>query len=88
MARSSSHCDLPPTCPIPCTFYAQAAVEPFMPRCFPGVKKLGVSREWGVRIEALVSPEGERLLLRQPVDLMVGTCFCIQVHTHSLSQVK
>jgi hypothetical protein len=43
-----------------------------MGRCFPGIGRLGLSREWGVRIESLISPEGEHLLLRNPVDLVVG----------------
>ena len=30
-----------------------------------------LSEEWGIRVEGLISPEGEHLLLRNPVDLMV-----------------
>jgi hypothetical protein len=49
------------------------AVEPYLQRCFPGIKKIGVNREWGFRIQTLISPEGECLDLQNPVNMMVGS---------------
>jgi hypothetical protein len=55
------------------------SVEPYLGRCFPGIKRLLTSCEGGVRINALVSPEGEVLPLRVPVDLVVGGRVCVCV---------
>ena len=46
-------------------------MEPFLQRCFPGIKRVVLSHEWGARIDALISPEGEKLALVNPVCLMV-----------------
>lgn len=37
------------------------AVEPYLPKCFPGVYRLQFSADWGTRVEGLISSEGEAL---------------------------
>lgn len=48
------------------------AVEPYLQRCFPGIKRIQVNQAFGCRIEALISPEGESLELQNPVNMRVG----------------
>lgn len=54
-----------------CRQHDPKAVEPYLSRCFPAIKQMKLSHEWGQRIESVVSPEGENLLLRHPVNLQV-----------------
>jgi hypothetical protein len=56
-----------------CRSHDPVSVEPYLGRCFPGIKRLYTSCEWGVRIDGLISPEGETLPLRVPVDLVVSS---------------
>ncbi|MEW5300897.1 MAG: hypothetical protein WDW36_003791 [Sanguina aurantia] len=46
-----------------------AAMEPYLQKCFPGIKGLCMAQEGGLRAEALISPEGETLPLVTSVDL-------------------
>jgi len=57
--------------PTRCRSHDPVSVEPFIGRCFPGIRRLVVTKDWGVRIHALISPEGEKLTLRAPVELIV-----------------
>jgi len=65
-------------CFTPCNrSHDPVSVEPYLGRCFPGIKRLVVTKEWGVHIHALISPEGEHLQLRAPVDLVVRWLSCL-----------
>lgn len=35
------------------------AVEPYLPKCFPGVYRLQFNADWGTRVEGLTSSEGK-----------------------------
>lgn len=56
------------------------SIEPYLGRCFPGIKRLVVTKDWGVRIHAIISPEGEQLMLRAPVDLVVRVFVSVSVY--------
>lgn len=61
-------------------------MEPYLQKCFPGIKGLCMAQEGGLRAEALISPEGETLPLVTSVDLQVWVWWADDRHALVLPQ--